>query len=178
MIRPSDLQEWGELWWIARNLTGDAQNVPLVVTRDAVRVRSGAAGGPSSLHGDRIVILGIYYTFTAANGNGFDLVQRSYQVSPGLSGTDFNIYGARASTAITVVTQSLPDLCIPLEGPVSSPAFAGGTPFAGPADAADFVLTTTATGPTNGRILIIGTITSHESAVRAHNHRGSPFTGA
>lgn len=161
MIDFERLRQLGDPWWISRPLTAD---IALVIPRDAVRLPGHAGGGQKRLSSERVVILGFAYNFVAANGNGFDLVQRDYTVSPG-GGTTRVIFGDRATTAITRVHQSVTECYVPLAGGSTSPSLTNG---------ADLEIDVTATGPTSGHILLWGVI-APESEALAHNYTGSPF---
>lgn len=155
-----ELRDLGEPWCVWRPLT--ATQV-LVAAKANSLLTAGIDGGPRALLRDRIVICGFAYNFRAADGNGFDLVARSQEYSPGGT-TDITIYGDRATTAVTRVSESVPRTLIALDS--------GGSPARNPAS---LVLVATGTPPTSGHIVIWGVICPGSEPLLNNEYYGSPF---
>lgn len=146
----------GTPWWVSTNFAADAD---IVVPRASNRGALPLGQTASLMEENRIILLGFHYSFTAANGNGFDLIWVD-NTTP--SSGNRIIASPRASTAITHVEGGSAFCFIPGPGGQYSPVVNGAT----------LRLDITATGPTDGRLLCWGI------HVDADWKPGKSFTGS
>lgn len=153
----------GTPFWVRRSVVGNALNVPLVRTGASKAGVAPFGSGTHLMEENRLILLGFYFNFVAADGNGFNLEFIDFQFSPGGYGRP--IIAPRAATGGLQVTVAMPFCFIP--GPQGFHSPTGDV-----RDGADIQLTTTATGPTSGEVVIWGI------HVDANWKPGKTFTGS
>lgn len=140
-----ELYREGTPWWVSAPLVtaSPSVDIDLVIPRPSNRGAMISGTGDRNLEEYRLILLGFHYSFTAANGNGFDLEWTDNQVTPALART---IIAPRASTAITHVEGGSSFCFIPGPAGAYNPIENGAT----------LRLNFTTTSPTDGRLLVWG----------------------